>query len=277
MAIITISRGTFSGGADLAKWVAEKLGYRCIAREVLTEAAKQYGADEKGLQKALTEKPGFIERLSSERTRYLTLIQAALCNAVKDDKVVYHGHAGHLLLLGVPHLIRVRVIANMDLRIASAMHRQKLGRQQAIEYIRKMDDARAKWTKFLYHVDWQDPLLYDLVINLDNFSLSVACEVVCAATKLEVFQASPESQKIMDDLALSTDVKARIISDPGITTAQVEVEADNGIVTISGTVGFQEELNKIKEIARNTPDVRGLRSTVRIETHWALTQGRYAR
>ena len=46
MAIITISRGTFSGGQSLAEYVAGKLGYRCLAREVLIEAARQYGVDE---------------------------------------------------------------------------------------------------------------------------------------------------------------------------------------------------------------------------------------
>jgi len=42
-------------------------------------------------------------------------------------------------------------------------------------------------------------------------------------------------------------------------------------------VGFQEELNRVNEIARSAPDVRALKSDVRVETHWALTQGRYAR
>ena len=35
MAIITVSRGTFSGGQSLAECVAEKLGYRCLPRFAL--------------------------------------------------------------------------------------------------------------------------------------------------------------------------------------------------------------------------------------------------
>jgi hypothetical protein len=182
-----------------------------------------------------------------------------------------------LLLRGIPHLIRVRVIASMDLRIGAAMRRHEFGAKQAIDYIHKVDDRRTKWTKFLYHVDWKDPLLYDFVINLNQFSLSDACQVVCGFTKLNAFKTTTGSQRIMDNLATSTDLKARIFSDPSITSAQVEVEANNGIVALSGTVGSPEELNRIDEIVRNMPNVRELGSTISVQADWALTQGRYLR
>jgi osmotically-inducible protein OsmY len=79
----------------------------------------------------------------------------------------------------------------------------------------------------------------------------------------------------MDNLATSTDIKARIFSDPSITSAQVEAEANNGIVALSGTVGSPEELNRIHEIVQNTPNVRELGSTISVQSDWALTQGRY--
>ncbi len=82
MAIITISRGTFSGGQSLAECIAEKLGYRCISREVLVEAAKQYGVPLEKLSKALEDAPGFLERLTTERAHYLACIRVALCKEV---------------------------------------------------------------------------------------------------------------------------------------------------------------------------------------------------
>ena len=42
MSIITISRGTASGGQALAERVAEKLGWPCLSNEVIIEAAKRY-------------------------------------------------------------------------------------------------------------------------------------------------------------------------------------------------------------------------------------------
>ena len=90
MAIITISRGTFSGGQQLAECVAEKLGYRCISREVLLKAAGEYGIPEEELSRALSKKPGILERLTSERDHYLACIKAALYKEAKNDNLIYH-------------------------------------------------------------------------------------------------------------------------------------------------------------------------------------------
>lgn len=277
MAIITISRGTFSGGEDLARRIADHLDYRCISREVLVEAANDYGADERRLYNALVEKPGFIEHLTSERENYLALVQAALCKLVKDDNVVYHGHAGHLLLNGVSHVLKVRVIANMEMRVKAAMYRKGLNQIQAVEYVAKMDKARAKWTRFLYHVDWEDPLLYDLVVNLDHLNLNTACEAICAITTLDKYQTTRESQIAMNNVALSADVNARIIADNNVTSPGIEVNATDGLVIVSGMVGSPEEVSRIGEIAHNTPGAKWVRSNVTVDDHWALVQGRYLR
>lgn len=238
MAIITILRGTFSGGQWLAECIAEKLGYRCMSREVLAEASRQYGVEEERLYKALTARPGFLERMSLERLHYLAYIRAVLCKEAREDNLVYHGHAGHLLLRGVPHLLRVRVIANMEFRVKAAMDRHHLSREEAVQFIKRVDDERARWTKFLYHVDWRDPSLYDIMINLDHISLSGACDILGGTVGLEEFQTTPASQKIMDDLALSTSVRAAIAADGSIADGGVEVEADGGVVTLGGDGGI---------------------------------------
>jgi len=268
MAVITISRGTFSGGQNLAERVAEKLGYRCISRQVLVEAARQYGVPLEKLSNALEDAPGFLERLTTERAHYLAYIRATLCKEVKDDGVVYHGHAGHLLLRGLPHVLRVRVIADMEFRIKGAMDRRHLSREKAIQFINKMDDKRAKWTKFLYQVDWHDSSLYDLVINIDHISVLGGCEIVCRAVSLDEFKTTPESQEIMDDLLLSTELRAAVAANKGIADAGVEIEADGGLVTIGGTVRSLEDADKIREMLRTMPGVKEIKSEMRVGAHW---------
>jgi cytidylate kinase len=271
MAIITISRGTFSGGQNLAECVAEKLGYRCIARQVLVEAAREYGVPLDKLSKALAEPPGFLERLTTERAHYLAYIRATLCKEVKDNNVVYHGHAGHLLLVGLPYVLRVRVIANMEFRIKAAMERRKLNREGAIEFIKKVDEQRVRWTKFLYHVDWTDPSLYDIIINFELLSLSSACDIVSHAVSLDEFKITPESQKVMDDLLLSTEVRAIIASNgasKGFADAGVEIETNGGIVTIGGTVGSLEDADKIRDVVRKIPGVKEIDSKMQVRHYW---------
>jgi len=129
--IITISRGSFSGGRVVAECVAEKLGYRLVSREVLSAAAARYGIAEEKLTRALERAPGLWERLGHERRLYLTYIQAALCEALQADDVVYHGHAGHLLLRGISHVLRVRLIAPLAYRIGAAMDQLRCGQEAA--------------------------------------------------------------------------------------------------------------------------------------------------
>ena len=118
MSIIAISRGTFSGGEALAKRVAERLGYQCLSRETnLEAAAKEYGVPAEDLVAAMEKRPPFWQRVLGERTAHLTFVRAALCEQARADNLVYHGLVGHLLLPGIAHVMRVRVIADMDYRI----------------------------------------------------------------------------------------------------------------------------------------------------------------
>jgi len=255
MAIITVSRGTFSGGQELAERVAQRLDYRCISREVLIDASRKYGVSEERLSRALTKKPGVLEHLTLERSRYLACIRAALMREVRDEKAVYHGHAGHLLLQDVPHILRVKVIANMEFRIAAAMEREQLSEKDAEQFIQKMDEARTRWTRFLYRADWNDPSLYDIVANLDRVSLDGAVVMVIRLASADECQPTEQSRKTINDLVLSTHLRALIAADGGVSDDHLEVTADGGVITISGTVDSVMDADKIRTIVGSTPGV----------------------
>ena len=258
VSIITVSRGSFSGGMSLAESVAKKLGYKCVSREVLAEAARQYGVQEEALRRALTDKPGVLERMTVERTHYLACIRAALLQEARGDNLVYHGHAGHLLLKGVPHVLKVRVVAEMEFRIGSAMERNGLTREEATRYIKKVDDERERWTRFLYHVDWRDPSLYDLVVNLDRMSIESASELLCRATELDEYKASPEWDELRNDLALAATVRARIAVDQATGKADrgVEITSKAGVVTIGGKVDSLLDAENMEEVIRGETGVK---------------------
>lgn len=255
MAVITISRGTFSGGKDLAECVAAKLGYQCISQEVLNEAAQEYGISMDRLTHALASKPGFIENVNRERARYLTFITAELLKYAKDGNLVYHGMAGHLLLQDVPGIMRVRVIADMEYRIKAAMERHQFSRHQAIQFIKKADASRIKWTKILYNADWLDLKLYDLLINLEHQSMDAACAVTCAAANSPQFVDTPEVLKNRHDLWIAADVKSHIMAEAGIQNGKLDVTADGSIVTLNGKIGSSADREKAREIACHVPGV----------------------
>lgn len=249
MPIITISRGTFSGGRDLAECLSEKLGYPCLSREVITEAADQYGVSTATLGAALARAPSLRDRVSRDRDKYLAYIRAVLCQHARAGRLIYHGNAGHHLLAGIRHVIRVRVIADIRFRIEAAMRQLNLSSRQAEAHIMKVDEERRKWTRFLYGVEWEDASNYDVVLNLEYMGVAGACEVVTRLTELEMFQRTDATQAAMDDLALASQVTAALARDPRTTHGEFRVAANHGTVTVDGIVRQQAIADAVVEVA----------------------------
>ncbi len=234
MPIITISRGTFSGGKKLAECLCKQLGYPCISREVLVEAAEQYGASEAALSKALDHAPSLLDRVKRDRDRYLAYIRAALCKQALQGSFIYHGHAGHHLLAGIGHVIRVRVVADISSRIGAAVEQLNMTRRDAENYVKKQDEERRKWTRFLYGVAWEDAENYDVVLNLERLGICGACAIVTRLAELDEFKETPESRKTLENLALQSAVLAALARDERTRDADFRIRAENGIVTVEG-------------------------------------------
>ena len=202
MAIITISRGTFIGGVCVAESVSEKLGYRCIAREELIKsAARCYGLSEEKLTAAIDEPLTLSNKWNI--CQYITCLRATLFRELAQGNVVYHGHAGHLLLQGVPNLLNVRIIESKESRIRFLIEQKDLTLEESIQYIKYEDEQATKWTRFVYDVDWGDSSSYDLVINIGRIDVRDACELIINAAKLDKYKDTPETRKILNNLILA--------------------------------------------------------------------------
>jgi cytidylate kinase len=258
MAIITISRGTFSGGKDLAQCLAQRLGYRSIDRESIIANASSCGASEEKLREAIDRPPSFLDHFSEERRRYITLFQACLSEEARRDGLIYLGNAGHLMLHGVSHVLRVRIIAPLEQRAHVVQESLHLSHEEALAYVEKRDHDRAKWTRFLYGVDWSDPVLYDLVINLERTTIEEACHVVSGLAAEESFRVTPESQTAIENLALSSRVRGALLNHPESSALVLEVEAKEGVVTLRGKVRNHRQWQAVEEIVKGTPGVERL-------------------
>jgi len=260
MSVITISRGTFSGGKTLAECLSAKLGYRCIDRDVIVEKAAAHGVSQEELRDALQKPPTFLDRFRHKKYIYLALIQAALAEEVRTGKAVYHGNAGHLLLKGGIPVLRTRIIAPMDFRIKMAMDRLKLDRTEAISYIQRMDQDRKKWTQYLYGVDWGDPSLYDIVINIEYIEIAEACDMIANITRDRCFEFTPDCQAAMDDWALASRVRANLAVNPGTQELEVDVTAHAGVVRIKGRLADVGQLKEVEAVVLSTAGVKELHS-----------------
>ena len=269
MAMISISRGTFSGGKTLAERVAERLGYPCLGREeVLLEAGKEYGVSERELSEAVNQPPPFWQQVPGRRVAYLMCLTATLLKRAQAGSLVYHGHAGHFLLAGISHVLRVRVIADMEYRIRAAMDRMNLKRDEAIVYIDRVDKERIKWSRFLYGIEWGDPSQYDVVLNLERMSIEGASLAIASMAQLDDFKVTPQSQKAFNDLKVTSGVWAALVKDERTRAASVQVVANNGVVTITGKASAEKVADAIPVVAGQVPGVKEVRNEVGLGSDW---------
>lgn len=257
MSVITISGGTFSGGLMLAECLSKRLGYRIISRDVIVQKAALSGVPQDILRDALQKPPSFLDRLKHSKYIYLALIQAALSEEVRLGKVVYQGHVGHLLLKGAP-VLRARIIAPPEFRLKMAQERLQMNRAQAQDHIRNIDNDRKKWTQYIYGVDWTDPSLYDVVLNLETITVADASDVIAELVTKDRFVLTPESQALLEDLALAGRIRANLAMNTSTEDLEVEVQARAGSVSILGKTPSRYACGEIERIAKAVPGVQKL-------------------
>jgi cytidylate kinase len=202
MAIITISRGSYSRAKEIAEKLAHELGYGCISREILLEASEEFNIPEIKLARAIEDAPSILDRFTHGKERYLAYIRAALLKHAQKDNVVYHGIGGNFLLQGIPHVLKVRIIADLEDRVADEMKRESISVSEAREIIQKDDEERRRWALTLYGADPWDPMLYDLVIHLQTVTMNDAVSIIKHMVQLPSFQTTPQSQQLIDNLVL---------------------------------------------------------------------------
>ncbi len=263
MPIITISRGSYSRGREVAEKVAERLGYECVARDVLLEASKEFDVDEAKLVRAIEDAPSWLGRLSYDKERYVAYIRAAVLAHLKRDNVVYHGLAGQFFVRDIGHALNVRIIADIEDRIQLVMERDKVTRQAAIRFIQRIDNERRQWGRKLYGIDPEDPRLYDMVLHIGKVCVDDAVSIICHAVSLDCVQPTEESQRAIEDAALAASVKASLITD----YPEIDVTAQDGevFITVKAT-GFEDPQFR-ERVAAKAKEVPGV-SEAKVKLHW---------
>jgi cytidylate kinase len=262
MAIITISRGSYSRGKEIAEKVANKLGYKCISRDLLLEVSKEYNIPELKLVNAIHDAPGILDRLNREKDKYIAFIKSALLNHLKENNIVYHGLAGHFFVKHVPHVLKVRVLSDMEDRVRMEVERKGIGEDEARKILIKDDEERRKWSQKLYGIDTADSSLYDLVIHINQLTVDDAVDIIAGCAGKEQFKTTPHSQGMIEDLVLAADLTKALIG----VWSDIEVCVDDKVAFIETKLPISVEeivIRKIREVTDTFEEV----SDVKIKCH----------
>lgn len=242
--------------------MARELGCVCISREDLIEQAIQLGVPADTLEAAMSKPPRFYRQMEAERNQYLACLTMLLTEQILRGDVVYYGHAAHMLLCGIPNILRIRVLAHPEFRITSVIRTMGLSREEAKEYIRKVDEEREKWVRFLYGVDWNDPALYDIVVHLDQMGLNNAVVGLKALAKLPDFALNSETEEAIKNLYLASKAHFELTKDPRTNIADVRVSADNGVVQVTYPPLESKVAMYVSEVLSRVPEIKAVNTTI---------------
>lgn len=260
MPIITISRGSYSRGKEVAEKLARKLNYECISRDIILEASEHFNIPELKLIRAIHDAPTILDRFTYGKERYIAFFRAALLTHLQRDNIVFHGLAGHFFLQRLPHVLKVRISADLEDRVEEEMKREKISAEEARMVLVNDDAERRKWGLQLYGQDTWNPLLYDMVLHIGNIRVDEAVSIILCALNQPFLQSTDESRRLLDDRALAARVEAALVKD----FPKAIADAGDGEVYIHVRGSLADEKNITAKVKRLAEKVKGVKS-VRVD------------
>ena len=197
MAVITISRQFGAGGKTLAQNVADRLGYKIAHEEIIEKVAEKAKVSADSLRSFEAEARTLLQRASSLLTPnrfidhvldprrnymdgdlYIDLLRKIIPEIADEGNIVILGRGSQFILMGRPDTIHVLLVANREDRIRFMQEQYGLTESLARDAVRKQGRRREHLMRLFGHGDYDQPIYYDLVINLSKVSIDAAVELV---------------------------------------------------------------------------------------------------
>jgi osmotically-inducible protein OsmY len=85
--------------------------------------------------------------------------------------------------------------------------------------------------------------------------------------------AAQKTGAYLSDTEITTTVKSKLLADKAVSGLKIGVETDNGVVTLTGTVGTAAERAHAANVARHTDGVKRLVDKLTVEKESAASSG----
>ncbi|MBV9578336.1 MAG: cytidylate kinase family protein [Chloroflexi bacterium] len=274
MAVITISRHPGSLGDTIARALADRLDYRLVERSELIRVAERIGGSDIAWDRApeLRERsPSFWERLNEERRRYASVLRRATTELAEEGDVVIVGLGSGQLLKGLSNVLRLQIIAPMEVRLERVMERGfddvagPLTRDRARDLIRKADRDTAGYMRYMFNIDWLEPHHWDIVINTGRFNVNETVEMVTVIVGSGMLEPSSLDRQRLGNLALASRVEATVLGDPTVWVNGLKVIAQDGRIRMEGEVITEEDRDAVEQIVLAIDGVRLVENDLRVQ------------
>ena len=198
MAVVTISRKFGAGGRTLARMVAERLGYTFADREIILRLAetarvsphwvesfeKEAGSRISRLISSMIAKKWVDQVLKDERgyldeQSYLDYLVLIIAQIADEGDVVLLGRGSQYILDDHPDACHVLLTGDLGNRIKFMCEHYQISEHKAAQTVASEDRRRASLYSRLGKSNFDDPLLYHLVLNMGRLGMESACDLIC--------------------------------------------------------------------------------------------------
>lgn len=196
--LITISRQYASGGTQVAKLVAARLGWRLVGNSLIDEVAERAGVPPEEVQAREDRPPGFIERLARVASAQLPdlflpaptigqpigegnlvrVTRSVVCEMAGEGPCVFVGRASAAVLAWREDALHARLVAGPEFRRRVAVEVMDVPERDAEAVVARRDANRIRYHREYYARDCDDPRHYDLVLNTERLGFDGAADLV---------------------------------------------------------------------------------------------------
>jgi cytidylate kinase len=254
MTVVAMTREMGADGGEVAARLADRLGTEVMHHEITEPLADKMRVRKSHVIRLLEGKASMFERLTADHTSMSIFTAEETVEAVgrqPHGTVIRTWGAAHLLR-PIPHVLTVRVCSPMELRIDRMMKRLDTGdRTFAEREIRMSDEAHGAITKRHFGVDWENPSLYDLVLNTERVPVEECVNELFSLCQERSFQETERSRKAFSDLSLEVRVQSQLRMDKTTSKFRIGVKAGaaDGTVSLFSKGATDEEIEMAVPVA----------------------------
>lgn len=253
MPVIAMTREMGSGGREVAQRVADRLGLTVVLHHLVEhDVAEHLHVRESAVHHLLEGGATLFERLQTGSKRLAQYTTEEILDQANRGNVLIRGWGACVILRGVPHVMRVRVCAPMEVRERAVMQRQDTKDRSAARREIERNDAAHKIALHSAHgVDRADSMLYDLVLNTERSSIETCAKLVCDLVESPEFRETETSRTILNDKTLEAHVRIKLRERFGVGTgvSGVEATANAGKIVLTGMAIHSALLDDASQLA----------------------------
>jgi cytidylate kinase len=209
MAVVTISREYGSVGSEVARNVAELLGYHLIDKSTIGRILAGYGLID--FDSTYEVEAGIWSAFDSKLRTIVSMLERLSYAVARHGHSVLLGRGAYATLGGMEGVLNVRIRAPCEWRVSRIMEERGFSdRSLAESAVREGDKVRSSFLSSVYGIRWDSMEKFDLVIDTSKIGPALAASwIVAAASALPEPRAEGaklgEADSVIDE-AVATEL-----------------------------------------------------------------------